>query len=253
MITRRAFMTLTPLALASLAISVKLAFGASDKGLGCWLQEPEFEAIKPRMRGVISSQLAEQSFTGSGDVQIDHRLGRALVRLSQRYDVNPGFTFFREEGRKNAFATARTLMRSTRGTVLFGLTLLDFAMAQNDGGMSVLTVCAHEFAHIKQFETDFAQRLTDYPTAKLVELHADYCAGYYLALRKKEYPILNIQKAGAVIESLGTRNSMSKTCHGTPEERVQAIEAGYRFGKSGNYDIDACMSSGYDFVESNFV
>jgi hypothetical protein len=122
----------------------------------------------------------------SGDRETDHRLGRALLRLAQVFDVHPGCGFFDDGRQPNARAVPKSTVPGTEGTVLFGQSLFRKTMALNDDGMAVLAVFAHEFGHIAQFRTRVHDTLRDgYPTAKLVELHADFLAGFYWASARR--------------------------------------------------------------------
>jgi len=81
-----------------------------------------------------------------------------------------------------------------------------------------------------------------------VELHADYLAGFFLSARKRENPNLPLQNVGRHYETLGDTNYMSRTHHGTAQERVAAIEGGYFFGQSGTRTIAQAAEAGAQFV-----
>lgn len=190
-----------------------------------------------------------QMVTTSGDRRVDRELGRALLRLGATFEANPGCAFFDDEDQPNAMALTANEVPRTRGTVLFGQSLFQEAMGSDDDGMSVMAVFAHEFGHIAQFNTGMHNRLSaGYPTQKLVELHADFLAGYYLGLRKSEHPDLRLWSAGALIHHLGDNNFTAPNHHGTPQERTAAIEAGHQLGRGGQVDIVSAMASGADFV-----
>ena len=74
----------------------------------------------------------------------------------------------------------------------------------DDGGMAVITICAHEFAHIRQMASSCHSALLIIDTtSRPLELYADYLAGYYMALRKREHGNLNLQKVGRTFYELG--------------------------------------------------
>jgi len=92
--------------------------------------------------------------------------------------VNPGFKYINDL-RPNAFATDQSIVNNTQGTVYVGLNLINSEFERGDlGGIAVAGICAHECAHIYQNRNGWIQRLRA-PTAKLVELQADYLAGFY--------------------------------------------------------------------------
>jgi|SRR5208337_2883850 len=123
-------------------------------------------------------------------------------------------------------------------------------MSADENGMAILAVCAHEFGHIVQYDTRVHDTLSyGQPTVKLVELHADFLAGYYLGLRQSDQPSLRLFSAGAFIHDLGDNNFTSPTHHGTKEERTAALEGGYRLGRDATADIGSAISSGVEFVQ----
>ena len=181
----------------------------------------------------IDSTEGMRLIRSSGDAETDRFLGKALARLAGVFEVNPGFAFFESGDSDNAFATAQNLTGEGDGTVLMGAKLFGERMARDgDDGMTVIAICAHEFGHIHQMSGGYEAELTALDsTAKPVELHADFLAGFYLSGRKAEYATLNLQMVGRVFNEMGDTNFQSRTHHGTPEERTAAITAGYDFGR----------------------
>jgi predicted metalloprotease len=134
--------------------------------------------------------------------------------------------------------------------VLVGEQLFSELMKRtDDGGMTVIAICAHEFGHIHQMRAgyqDDLQRLDK--TVRPIELHADYLAGYFLALRKKDHPDLNLQDVGRTFYRLGDTDFTAPQHHGTAQERVAAITAGYDLGRKESDDIDQVAKAGVDYV-----
>ena len=85
-------------------------------------------------------------------------------------------------------------------------------------------------------------------SVKLVELHADYLAGFFLANRKREHPTLSLQNVGRTFERFGDTNFGHWRHHGTPEERIAALEAGYFKGKSTHSTVMQAAELGAAFV-----
>ncbi len=184
----------------------------------------------------------------SGDPTLDRELGKALVRLSQLYGERPGFGFYDDAESQNAFASGDTRIPGTWGTVLFGKTLFWTLLQHQDGGMSVLAVLAHEFAHVIQIHRGLRQRLlAGQATVKRNELHADFLSGFYLGTRKREFRELTLYEAGVTFRQLGDTDFTDPQHHGTPAERVAAAEAGFAIGIEGG-TIDTAIARGMDHV-----
>jgi predicted metalloprotease len=172
------------------------------------------------------------------------------LRIATKFKVNPGFAFYDDHRTPNAFATPRTVLPDSRGTVLMGMRLFGQCMSNHhDDGMTVIAICAHEFGHLHQMQSDYNARLTRLDkTVKPVELHADFLAGYFLAGRKEEHPDLDLHTVGANFDRMGDTDFNSPQHHGTAQERIAAITAGYRFGRSGEHDIDEAARAGVELV-----
>jgi hypothetical protein len=242
MMSRRRFLLLPPLGIIGWT-----APGRSSprvQAMGCYLKTPT-SALGLTNRLVASVDAEQRLITSSGDVNLDRYLGRALVRLAKLFEVYPDFGFFDDRDHENALA-----VRDTK-TVLFGLQLFHHTLKDfDDGGMAVIAVCAHEFAHIYQYESGYHAKLTSKPwtNVKLAELHADYLAGYFLAARKAVFPTLNLQGAGALFEKLGDTEFTAREHHGTPEQRLGSIEAGFNFGRNAPHDVGSAAEAGERFV-----
>lgn len=217
------------------------AFGA-DAG-GCWLAVPE---------GGADKILGTLTFS-TGNEQTDRLLGLALLRLHTLFQVSPGFAFYDDSRGMNALAMPQTVLRDSLGTVLFGRNLYALTRARDINGMTMIAVCAHEFGHIVQFSLGLKPDLDRrHPTLKVTELHADFMAGYFIADRKREFPQLDLQGAGAMFNDLGDTNFGDKNHHGTAAERVAAIEAGYKFGRDRAPEVAEAAHVGAQFVISRF-
>jgi len=192
----------------------------------------------------------QQISDSTGDAALDRLLGRALVKLSGLFGQRPGFGFIDDWGAPNAYATAETLVPGTWGTVLYGTTLFrDTLAAYDDQGMAVLSIMAHEFGHIAQFAYGTDQQLLwGQSTVKRVELHADYLAGYYLGMRKREQPDLPLWAAGDMLARIGDYAYYDWNHHGTPEERVAAAEAGFALASDRAPAFDAGFEAGVEWV-----
>lgn len=189
----------------------------------------------------------------SGNSEFDKALGRQLVRLSKSFGVQPGFAFVDDAPFPNAAASRESRLPGTTGTVLFGLNLLKALMDGGPGAdIAVLGICAHEFGHIHQFQSGYDRKLSrGSATVKLVELHADFLAGYFVGQLKLERPQISLKFFGKKLYGMGTYNSSHPDFHGTPAERLSSAEAGA--GLAGSKKSFAEISqSGYTHVIDRF-
>ncbi|MFO1159429.1 MAG: hypothetical protein U1E60_11365 [Reyranellaceae bacterium] len=241
-------------ALAGGALSLALAAGASAQSAGSVSGCPLCQAGRsPYGVNGGASESYIKIAKSSGDAETDRFLGSALGRLSGTFKVSPGFAFYDDSKGLNAVAVRETLVGNGPGTVLMGMKLFGRLMARvDDGGITVIAVCAHEFGHIYQMYAGYEPMLNQLgPTNRSHELHADFLAGYYLALRKAEHRQLDLSAVGGILHSLGDTAFNSRQHHGTPDERVGALAAGFRFGSEGSPDIAAAAKAGYLLVKRN--
>ena len=238
------------LGVASLVLSigprgVGADLGVSSAAEGCTLLHAQQGATPPE----------ERTLETSGDDVLDRALGRALVHISQEFDVYPGFSFYDDYDEPNAIAAPFTLLEDTTGTVLFGINLLHAQLdAHPDGDIAVLGICAHEFGHIVQFFSPYYRQLRKaHATAKLVELHADFLAGYFVARRRERFPDMRLQGLGAAWEAMGDVKYNDPQHHGTSEQRLAAIEEGYFWGRDQGGEVRGAAEAGARYVKERFA
>lgn len=190
--------------------------------------------------------------TTSGNSELDRSLNLELSHVADSLNVLPGFGFYDDSDGKNAFATRETVLPNTRGTVVFGKRLLSDELTKHAwGGLAVAGVMAHEFAHIYQYETEFYELLSQWQdTNKLVELHADYLAGYYLGLKRLRSGEIDIKAFLDTLYLGGDTDFNSTTHHGTPFERKEVMLAGYKTGLTNNTNVYHVAQMGMNFVKS---
>lgn len=159
--------------------------------------------------------------------------GEILVGLSRLFGERPSFEFYDDGDKPNAKASSRSMpeVAGTKGSVYFGLNMLEGLLKQEGGDMAVFAIAAHEFAHIYQFHNGWAQRIRQSLPSYYVELHADYLAGFSMAHYVRAYPAVKVRNVAIVWKAIGSRDFNDPGTHGTSEQRLNAIEAGYDFVK----------------------
>lgn len=186
-----------------------------------------------------------ETVSSSGDHRLDRALIAELKNIIDIIPVDPGFKYIRDDS-PNAFATTDTYVAGTRGTVLLGLNLIRQEMHSSEyGGVAVAGISAHECGHIFQFFSPYVRRLGGY-TAKYVELHADFLAGYYMG-RRREFSSDRIAVFARSVFNKGDYNFNHPSHHGTPDQRFEAMKRGYEIG-SGGTAFEVAAEDGADFV-----
>jgi hypothetical protein len=190
----------------------------------------------------------------SGDKNLDKSLNLELQHIAKIFPVLPGFVFFDDANGKNAFAMTETMIKGTRGTVIFGKGLLSSELNSHKwGGLAVAGIIAHEFAHIYQFQHDnlYNILMKNQKTGKLVELHADYLAGYYLGLKRLRTPKgIDIKAFADSLYLKGDNYFNTLEHHGTPKERMKVMIEGYKQGLKNNRNINYIAKKGLIFVKN---
>src|SRR5262249_15312009 len=126
----------------------------------------------------------------SGDKNFDFALAQTLSKISRTFGVVPGFAYYDDTGAPNAFATPKVRLKNRDGTVLMGINLFrQLRNAPDSPEVAIAGVCSHEFGHIVQYKYGLIEKVNaGQPTIKRSELQADYLAGYFAGVRKRERP-----------------------------------------------------------------
>ncbi len=167
----------------------------TPRRFGCMLSDGEADALLANSSG--SSDLFADGRTptlvSSGNREFDYALAQTLSRMTDAFGVLPGFAYFDDSAGMNAHATTRQMLSRSDGTVLFGRRLLDTLLARREHpDVAVSAVCAHEFGHIAQYKIGIHKQLREgEETARRLELHADFLAGYFAGYRKLQKPGLS--------------------------------------------------------------
>lgn len=197
---------------------------------GCILHTAYASPFIETSRGEQLFSTGTESVIGSsGDRDFDFALAQTLARISDLFDVLPGFGFYDDYDAKNAYATRAVRAGRGHGTVLFGQRLLkELLGGQESPDAAVAAVCAHEFGHILQYRKNLDRIVgSGQPTVKRVELQADYFAGFFAGTRKLQTPEFPAAVFAVTQFNLGDTRINHEQHHGTPEERGAAIAQGF--------------------------
>lgn len=198
--------------------------------------------------------LARASFLnaapGTGNRALDYALAQTLSRITDVFQVLPGFVFYDDREHANAFATPRLRFRHTDGSVLFGRSFLKQLLSTNtDGEIALTAVCAHEFAHILQFKRGLVSAPINSPGAfGRLELQADLLAGYFAGTRKRarrSYP------AAVFTETLASLNVSNdgQRSHGTPSQRRAVIARGFNAAYRERRNLEEAVALAMRYVD----
>lgn len=192
---------------------------------GCGVEGSIAESLIDQLPRTYSFNGKEEIIYSSGNELLDRALTRALYRLSQDFEVLPGFGYLPEIN--TALATQSTRLARADGTVLFGLPFLKQLLQRPEHpDACVVSVCAHEFAHIYQYKTGLIKILRQ-SRQKAIELHADFLSGWFAGVRKRNNPDYPAVVFAALARDIQAQLGANRETHGTPEQRGTAVERGF--------------------------
>lgn len=169
----------------------------------------------------VPMQVANRVTKTTGNPGLDSMFNGEANSLKDEFGVNPNMLLLDDSMGANASASCADTMPGYFGTVQFGVRLIAGELWRMDHGpVAVQGIMAHEWAHVLQC------RLHSDLVGKDKELHADFMAGYYLSKRST----IARGNLGGFARSLfekGDYNFRDPNHHGTPDERVTVMVAGY--------------------------
>jgi hypothetical protein len=174
----------------------------------------------------------------TGDSSVDRVVREAIIECYKFFLIHPAFYFVFDVN--NAYANTRAFLGQSTGLpghVAFGIPYLKQSLKRDPNGNDALRIIAHEFSHILQYNALYPDKRRLYDilrpekqNAKLVELHADYMSGVYLATRYTRNPQNDMFALNSTIE--GDNNTSYSNHHGTTDERRRALREGFKIGLS---------------------
>jgi hypothetical protein len=246
MITRRNVMFGGLLSLAGAATGCGCALASEHTG--CVLAGHQAARFLAR-ESLHAPARNERLFARSADREFDYALAQTLSGLTDTFGVLPGFAYYDDRAFENAYATTARQLGKADGTVLFGRRFLNTLMSQPaDSEVAVAAICAHEFGHIAQFKYNMIDKLVaGTRTVKRAELHADFLAGYYAGVRKRQKPDYPVDVFAAGLSNLKPMQTATPG-HGSPGERASAIALGFQTSYRDHRSLAEAMRIGMDHV-----
>jgi hypothetical protein len=140
------------------------------------------------------------------------------------------------------------------GDVLFGRKLFREIMSRREHPeIGIVSVCAHEFGHIAQYKYGVYNRLLgSNMRVKRLELHADFLSGYFAGIKRLEHPDYPAATFALTQFDYGDY-SKDIEHHGTPDERGDAVVAGYRAGYDERLKFGFALERGIQYVNRIFM
>lgn len=174
----------------------------------------------------------------TGNAALDQKFNNSQATLQNLFGVSVNQFVYEDGQSPNAYAT-RSDNPMYDGLVAFGRTMLASRLWNiNKGEYAIAGILAHEYAHVMQIKKG-----TSYSSGKLKELHADYMAGYFIGTQG--FPQNGINAFANDLYSIGDYDFWSPQHHGTPEERVDAMLAGFQ---NRNLSANSAYSAGLKYV-----
>ena len=232
------------------ALTFPLACGCANAANdGCNVEGAAAETLINQLPRTYSFNGKEEIIYSSGNELLDRALTRALYRLSQDFEVLPGFGYL--PNLDTALATQATRLARADGTVLFGLPFLQRTLRRPEHpDACVVSICAHEFAHIYQYKSNLHKALRQHQQAS-IELHADFLSGWFSGVRKRNNPDYPSVVFATLARDIQSNFGASRETHGTPEDRGRAVEAGFLSAARDNLTLYQAAQEGLRYLDAS--
>lgn len=211
---------------------------------------PSQAAGQPKGCGINGKYLPqpEAFLTSSGDAELDQYIGSERSFLNRLFIVKPDLNFYDDGGSNYAV----TQPRRWQAQILIGTSLVRQEKRLNSRSqwqIAMIGILAHEWAHAYQYRSSMIEK------TYMWETHADYLAGWYLAVRRALSRVA--VDPAPFARSLYAKPSNNTGYHnpddyGPPATRVRAMLAGFEFG-ADNSDVDAAASEGFRLIENRLM
>ena len=169
----------------------------------------------------------QQIFTTTGVVELDKLLNLEKACIETVFKIKVELKILDDSDAPNAYATEESSNPFFfGGTVYMGQELLTKELWKRKNGMdAVRGIMAHEFAHILQSSLNCKLE------GAILELHADFMAGYYLGIKDIVTQKESLKTFAESLFEKGDGELWDASHHGTPKQRVMAMTGGYLAAK----------------------
>jgi hypothetical protein len=150
------------------------------------------------------------------------------IRLATSYQMT--VEFYEDDNWANASMSLAKVPIGVDGRLLIGWTLAHRIINSSENPFYLAAILAHESAHVVQLRTGLCKPLIDRGRVVRVELHADYLAGVILERSKIALPVAAAHALVEAWEKLGDAEYTNINHHGTRDERLAALSAGFTDG-----------------------
>lgn len=218
---------------------------------GCLLADSDFNTVYPSETRTVRYRSGQEPIIyKSGDQNFDLALAQTLAKISEKFGVLPGFAYYDDSGGMNAYATPRIRVNNADGTVLMGINFFRrFRKIPDSPEVAIAGVCSHEYGHIVQFKYGLIPIVdAGQPTVKRSELQADYFAGYFAGLRKRERPSYPAAVVALAQHDVGDTLYTKPDHHGTPQERGAAVVRGFEAAFRENKGLSDAIQESTSYV-----
>lgn len=228
------------------------AVPAASRTFGCLPTDDQVDAMLETSStppATIPEWKQHPTVVSSGDRDLDYAIAQTLSRLTDTWNALPGFAWF-DDPFPSAFATPSRQLSRADGSIFFGRKMLERQLkAKESPDVAISAVCAHEFGHIVQFKYGLSKRLREgQTTAMRFELHADFLAGYFAGVRKRERQDFPAAVYATTLYAAGDTHYTSPEHHGEPKERAAAIVKGFEVAFRDRSTPKEAMEIGMQYV-----
>lgn len=195
------------------------------------------------------SLFSVETFDTTGDVELDARVRNAVAAVNGVFRRQTNHRFYCGP---SAFAH----LDSEHGTLLLGTHLLwsiDDGTPASEAVMHL--IASHEISHVVQIKKGFVIAEGNRSQfSRMADLHADFMAGWFVARFLKTgnapSPLYKDALHRAASFAHGAGSSEAVPYHGTADERLDAVNAG--FGEREESDPDKVYESGREYLARRF-
>ena len=201
----------------------------------------------------------------SGNGEVDRGARKTIIYLCRIFglegDWQPNFRFYDEEEQIGNARAALPIRGPTgllsRPGIEIGRKLVAETLKNTSGdyGAALTGILAHEFSHVYQTKSGYDQKLDALDinaSARLVEMHADFLAGWALPQAWWIVRASDLGSAARQFNELGDMRFEAGMHHGSSIQRQTVMAAGYAWGLTNPGDPDAAAERGLAVLKDLF-